>query len=314
MANIISTIDQLVKTAKINASIPFPAVEPFLNTARDIYLERYLGIELLEVLESDTIPERATELIVLVRKALGPLAIWLGNAELSVRFGDNGFTVSAEQGKTLAASDSKIAKVEESLQRRGFQYLDKVLEYLEENAADFPEWTESRFYSLRGGNYILSAKQFQEIGLVDIEYSRLTFETFRPLMSMIETRFVTETLGVDLDLILRSKLSGTPTPTASETKLITSIRQFIACKTAELHTSKAGKIQREASGTPEYKPLIRPIYSDPQNEGNFFSEQAVFYWNKVQQILNKYAVEFGKEPFNPALDFNNADMKIFVAP
>lgn len=312
MANIISSIDQLTKTVKINAGIPFPAVEPFLNTARDIYLERYLGVELLEVLEDVTIPARANDLIVLVRKALGPLAIWLGNAELSVRFGDNGFTVNAEQGKTLAASDTKIANVSESLQRRGFQYLDKVLEYLEKNAADFPEWTESRYYSLRRGNYILSAKQFQEIGLVDIDYSRLTFETFRPLMSMIETRFITETLGVDLDLILRSKLNGVQT--ASETKLITAIRQFVACKTAELHTSKSGKAQREAQGSNEYKPLIRPIYSDLSNEGNFFAEQAVFYWNKVQQILNKYAVDFGKEPFSPALDWNNEERKIFVAP
>jgi len=311
MANIISTIDQLTKTVKINASIPYSAVEPFLTTARDIYLERYLGIELLEILEGETIPTRADDLIIVVRKSLGPLAIWLGNAELSVRFGDNGFTVSAEQGKTLAASDTKIANVSDSLERRGFQYLDKVLEYLEENATDFPEWTQSHYYSLRGGNYIFSAKQFQEIGLVDIDYSRLTFETFRPLMSMIEKRFVTETLGAELDLTLRGKLNSTQS--AQEKELISAIRQFVACKTAELHTSQASKANRSDSGTREYKPLIRPIYSDLQNEGNFFAEQAVFYWNKVQQILNKYAVDFGREPFSPALDWNNEERKIFNA-
>lgn len=311
MALIISNIEQLKKTVKIHATMPFDAVEPFLSTARDIYLERYLGIDLVEILEVEAIPERAAKLLIVVRKALGPLAIWLGNAELSVRFGDAGFIVGAEYGKSVAASESKIANVSDSLERRGFQYLDKVLEYLEENAADFPEWTESRYYSLRSGNYILSAKQFQEVGLVDIDYSRLTFETFRPLMSMIEARFVTETLGVDLDQSLRGKLNSTQS--AEEIELIKAIRQFVACKTAELYTSKAAKAQRETNGSNEYKPLIRPIYSDPANEGNFFTEQAVFYWNKVQQILNKYAVEFGKEPFSPALDWNNEERKIYNA-
>ena len=92
---------------------------------------------------------------------------------------------------------------------------------------------------------------------------------------------------------------------------VANIRRFVACKTAELHTSQASKLNRTGSGTPEYKPLIRPIYSDPQNEGNFFAEQAVFHYNKVQQTLTKYAVEFGIEPINSAMDFNTADMKIF---
>jgi hypothetical protein len=128
-------------------------------------------------------------------------------------------------------------------------------------------------------------------------------------MSMIEKRFVTETLGSDLDLILRGKLNGVQT--VPELELIASIRQFVACKTAELHTSQATNQNRSGSDVKEYKPLIRPIYSDLANEGNFFADQAIFYYNKVQQILNKYAVEFGKEPFIAALDWNNEEKKIF---
>ena len=309
MAAIISSIEQLRKTVKINASIPFTTVEPFLQSARDLFLVRYLGTELIEVLESEAVPSRATKLLSLTRSALGPLAIWLGNAELSVRISDSGFTVAMKSDEYGAASDTKIGKVEESLEKRGFQYLDQVLEHLEENAAEFPEWTNSRFYTLRGGNYIQSATQFQEIGLVNIEYSRLTFESFRPLMSMIEMRFITELLGDTLDTTLRTKLNTEQSVPQKE--LIANIRRFVACKTAELHTSQAGKTNRSGSGTPEYKPLIRPIYSDPQNEGNFFAEQAIFYMDKVQQTLNKYAVELGIEPINTAMDFNDADMKIF---
>jgi len=309
MKAIISTIDELHKTVKINVSTKIDVFEPFLQQARDIILVRYLGFELVEILEGDTIPDRATKLLTLTQYALGPLAIWVGNAELSVRISDSGFTVAMKAGEYGAASDTKIGKVEESLERRGFQYLDQVLEYLELHADQFPEWTQSRYYTLRSGNYIQSATQFQEIGLVDIDYSRLTFESFRPIMSMIEMRFITELLTETLDTSLRAKLDTQQS--AAEKELIGSIRRFVACKTAEIHTSQASKTNRSGASNNEYKPVIRPLYADIQNEGNYFAEQGDYFYTKIKQTLNKYAVEFGIESVSEAMDFNSAESKIF---
>lgn len=309
MKPIINSIDELRKTVKVSASLKYDVVEPFLQTARDFILIRYLGLELVEILEEDETQQRAEKLLQLTKLTMGPLAIWFGNAELSVRISDSGFTVEKNAEKFLPASDAKIGKVEESLERRGFQYLDQVLEYLETNAADFPEWTNSRFYTLRGGNYIKSATQFQEIGLVDINDSRLTFESFRPLMSLIEERFITELLGDTLSATLQTK--PTSDQTVPEKALIGAVCKFVACKTAELHTSQASKKNREGSGLMEYKPLIRPIYSDPQNEGNFFAEQAIYYFNKLQQTLQKYAVELGVEPTLKEVEFNKIENRIY---
>jgi hypothetical protein len=311
MKAIISTIEELKSTVKVNAVTQFSVVAPYIQQARDIILVRYLGLELVEILEGDTVPDRAKELLKLTQCALGPLSIWVGNAELSVRLSDNGFTVAMKAGEYGAASDTKIAKVEESLERRGFQYLDQVLEYLEANAADFPEWTNSHSFTLRAGNYIKSATQFQEIGLVDIDYSRLTFESFRPIMSMIEMRFITELLGETLDSTLRSKLNIVQS--VAEKELIGSIRRFVACKTAEIHTSQASKSNRLGSRlqSSEYKPVIRPLYSDIQNEGNYFAEQGDYFYTKIKQTLNKYAVEFGIEVTSETMDFNSAESKIF---
>lgn len=309
MKAIISTIEELKSTVKVNAVTQFSVVAPYIQQARDIILVRYLGLELIEVLEGDTIPDRATELLKLTQCALGPLAIWCGNAEMSVRFSDSGFTVAMKAGEYGAASDTKIAKVEESLERRGFQYLDQVLEYLEIHSSEFPEWTQSRYYTLRGGNYIQSATQFQEIGLVDIDHSRLTFESLRPIMSMIEMRFITELLGETLNSTLRSKLNTIQS--VAEKELIGSIRRFVACKTAEIHTSKASKANRSNAANNEYKPVIRPLYSDIQNEGNYFTEQGDYFYTKIKQTLNKYAAEFGIESVSEAMDFNSAESKIF---
>jgi len=268
-------------------------------------------VELVEVLELEATPERAVKLLKLVQQALGPLAIWLGTAELSVRFSDVGFTVSKMDGASgyVPASDTKIGKVEESLERRGFQYLDAVLEYLEANADLFPEWKASRYYTLRGGNYILSATQFQEIGLVDIDYSRLTFESLRSVMGMIELRFVKELLGDTLDTLLRSKLNTLPTP--AEIQLIAAVRRFVACKTAQIVTSEASKSNRSGGDAKEYKPLIRPLYADPTDNGNFFAEQSGYNFSKIQQVLVIYAVEFGISAPVMAMEWNTAEGKIF---
>jgi len=312
MSAIISTIDQFRLTAKINNNLDIEVLQPFLTTARDIYLVRYLGVELVDILELATIPTRAEKVLELARKALGPLALWCGNSELSIRISDSGFTVAKQDGSTgyVPASDTKIAKVADSLQLRGFQYLDQLLEYLEANANDFPEWKESKYYTLRGGNYIQTATQFQEIGLVDIGYSRLTFESLRPLMTMLEQRYVSELITDALDITLRSKLDTTKT--AAETALIMAIRRFVACKTAELHTSNASKEARSGADNKEYRPIIRPVYEDRTDSGNFFAEQASYYQTKIQQLLTANAVEFGIEIDTP-LAWNSADQSFFYS-
>lgn len=311
MPEFFATINELRKTVKVVKNVSLDVLDPFIKTAKDIYLVRYLGSELITKLESDNLNEDYSKLMELVRLSLGPLAIWLGTAELSVRLSDSGFTVEKKGEEFVPASDKKIESVSDSLEKRGFQYLDKALEFLELNKSKFPEWSRSKYYTLRAGNYIRSAVQFQELGLVDIDYSRLTFETLRPLMSNIEERFITGLIGEDLDTALRSKLDGQQT--AVEAKLIAAVRKFVACKTAELYTSHASKRNRTGSEFREYKPLVRPVYADTADTGNFYAEQAAYYLAKVQQTLNKYADDFGIVPVNDAIEFNSDEQHIYFA-
>lgn len=311
MGAFFETTEDIRKTVKITKHITLEVLDPFISTAKDIYLCRFIGRQLVDKLESDNLNADYTKLKNLCRLALGPLALWVGTSELSVRLSDAGFTVE-KQDKFVPASDKKIEMLTESFERRGFQHLDAVLEYLETNRSNFPEWVNSDFYTLRGGNYIMSATQFQELGLIDIQYSRLTFESLRPLMSNIEDRFIAELLGSALDSRLRSKLlSG---GNAAEKKLIGYIRKFVACKAAEVFTSEASKRNRtgiDYEQYKEYKPLIRPLYVDNNDTGNYCAQQAAYYYTKVQQTMNDNAAEFGIEVINEAVDFNNEERKIF---
>ena len=302
---IISNIEELAKTVKVSASMPWEVVEPFLQSARDIYLTRYLSTTMVELMEAEVPEARFDELRPLVQKALGPLAMWMGNAELSVRISDSGFTVEKNQERFLPASDTKIAKVEESLRTRGFHYLDKALEYLEANAATFEEWTSSQFYTLRGRNYIRTAVQFQELGLVYIDYSRLGFEALRPLMTIVEDRYITQLMGETLDATLRASIDA---PEAAEPQklLVSAIRQLVACKVAELHTN-----QPPTAKHPDYVPVIRPVFNANTDAKNFFAEQADFYTTRIRQLMIKHATELGIEAEIPAMNWNSTENSFF---
>lgn len=67
------------------------------------------------------------------------------------------------------------------MQERGWNNLDKLLEHLGSHENDYPEWKESRYYKNQANDhYLNSAREFQDYGKVNIDYSRLTFEKFRP--------------------------------------------------------------------------------------------------------------------------------------
>ena len=306
---IIDNIDQLRLTVKVNASADFAVFAPYLRMARDVYLVRYLGEPLVSLLEERVVPERALPLLEKVRMCLGPMALWAGGAELSVRLGDGGFAVEKRDGAGggpayVPASDAKLARVGESLERRAFHYLDLVLEWLEAHADDFPEWRDSRYYTLRGGCFIRSAAQFQEVGLVDIGYSRLTFEHLRGVMVMVEARFVEPLLGHPLYASLLGKLDEGARLGAAEEEVVRLVRRLVAAKVAELHTSERSKAGREVSGVPEYRPVVRPVYADAGDTGNWYAAHAEWCLAELRRVLDCHAAELGVEPSGLALDWN----------
>ena len=307
MTTLISTVEQLKKYVKLNANMPFESIEPFLQQARDLYLVRYLGLDILSELEGDNFGTAYEPLLEITRKALAPLALWIGNSELSVRISDSGFTVAKQDGATgyLPASDTKIAQVEASLRRRAVQYIDKLIEYLETNISKFPKWKTSPYYLDKNSNYLQTASQFQELGLVDIMYSRLVFESLKPTMSMIDQSIVTETIGGLQDAKLRSKLNSDQS--LPESELIATIRKFVASKTVEIQSDP--ETQRRSFGSD--KKLVPQPYTDFGYVTTYHAEQAIFYLNKIKLLLVKYATELGVEIAVEAPEFNADDKRIF---
>lgn len=303
----IKTIDDLRQAVKVNASFPFASLEPYLDDAFYRYLLPYLGEPLAERLAVDGETAEDLKVRTMIARALGPLALALASPELGVLIGDSGHTVKRTNDVTVA-SDQKIARSEESMQERGWMNLDRLLGYLETGI--YPEWKESLYYKrMAAGCYLNTAPEFQDLGKVNIGYSRLTFEKLRPLLDALEMK-LRRWIGNSLDRSLRQELISPSDPIRQE--LIEQIRVWLAMNVAKLHTSQTTRVQRTAAGQVEFRPVIYPLYADSADNGNFYAEQVTALESVISDYMVQYAAELGL-PVPVKNDFNSIDKHIFFA-
>ncbi|MDU1906406.1 MAG: DUF6712 family protein [Dysgonomonas sp.] len=305
---IINDIHQLKETVRVNEDSPFENWVIFLNDARDHFLVNYLGASLVEKLENDPVDEKYAKILPLARRVLGPYAVMLSTDELSINTGDSGHTVT-KTDHLVPASDAKIAKYSNSVLERAWRNLELLLEYLDNNLKDFPEWEESKYFKNRQTKYFPSAEIFQDCGLIDIDYSRLTFEKLRQLIIRIEkselTKFIT---GAIEEFIFEPGDKEKDKENAAS--LLEKIRAFIGARVGELHTSQTTRVQRSKNNNLEYKAVIRPLYSDESdNNLNYYASQVIFWRDEILSMLP----DLGIDVATGKVDWSNEGKKIFSA-
>ena len=291
----------LAKTVKVNLSGTWDAFAPFVEDAQRFYIEPYLGVELIKRLEKFDDKEKDKALLELVHRALGPLSYILATHESSIRFGDAGHTISRDLQSATPASDEKVRLARESAELRGWQNLEYLLAWLEENESGFPEWKSSSYLRNPKSKYFRSATDFQELGMVDIGYSRLTFDKLLQLIRRIEATDVADLVPVEITNPFDENLQD------KEKKLVSYIQPYISSKVAMLHTAQATKRQRTGDAKPEYKPVIRPLYEDLNDTGNYYAQQAEYWKAKIIELL---ADEFSIDK-SGRLDWNRKENRIF---
>lgn len=305
MNALIPDITTFKKVVKINASLPYESIEPYIEDALDIYIKPYIGKSTINKAHEDKESDLYNKLL----RALGPLTLMLASDELGVMFGDSGITVSKVQGQRSPASDTKIAAAKKNLCFRGMQALDRLISYLEENKTDYPDYAienTPRFCFIR------NAAEFQDLGMVDIDYSILSYRIMFPTIRQLQEHNIREMIPDKVYEMLRKALSE-ETETPKQKVLIDYIIRYLANKTAELYTSQKTTEQRVAGRTIEYTPTIRPIYQDPDANGNFFADQATYYSGKIHTYLAENAEELGVETTSQAIDFNSKKKKLFTS-
>lgn len=288
----------------ISASFPSEKLNPFLIDAESRYLLPYLGADLLAelsayVLTPDPLKPELGELLPVARRALAPFAVYMAAPETSINFGDTGHTVT--RNTNLApASDRKIENATNSLLDRAWYNTELLIQFMEEHTLWFPTWA----YTAKT-DFIATATIFQEVGLVDINRSRLIFEKMRLLITGINEREVIKLLGGALYNTLRTAPVG-----SLHNDIIKLIVKYTANKAASIITSNA--TAEAAKRNEQARIVITAIYKDLYTNGNYYGEQADYYWSELEALLNANAEILGLTISTP-FAFNSAEGRIFTA-
>lgn len=305
MNALIPDIETLKQVVKVNASLPYESIEPYIEDALDIYVKPYIGSSVILKAKENKESDLHKKLL----RALGPLTMMLAVNEMGVMFGDSGITVDNVQGKRSPASDAKIAAAKENLCFRGMQALDRLISYLEENKEEYPEYITDNILRFC---FIRNAAEFQDLGLVDIDYSTLSYRIMYPTIRQLQERNVREMIPDNVYETIKDAFSKNEM-TPKQKIMVDYIIRYLANKTAELYTSQKTTEQRVAGKAIEYAPTIRPIYQDPDANGNFFANQATYYAGKIQAYLVENGAELGIETSSNGIDFNSKEKKIFTS-
>lgn len=293
---LIQSIDELRKYVKINASKNFDTYRMFVADAQDRYIVPYFGNELISSLVNDD-EDLLREYMC---RALGPFSLALATDEFSIGFGESGHTV-LRTDKEAPASDAKIERAEESLYERAWANLDKALDYMQKYLDEYP--VGDNILRNFKTSLFTSAFEFQDKGLVNIDYSSLTFIHLRTLIIRIE---MTETYRLlPKSTLNKYKVDGFPED------ILSFMQAYTGSRVAMLHTSQTTRSQRGTpGGSSEFKPVIRPLYEDRDDTGNYYADQVEIWRLTLLDAL----VENGEvEADGMAMKYNAKDKKIFVA-
>ena len=306
---IFKTTLELAKHAKINKSLEFGIIEPYIEQAMDQYINPYLGMKLLDKVEAFYVltPEaQATKdnsdlwskLLLYIQKTAAPFAVLVAVDETSINFGDTGHTVSRTD-KLAPASDAKIAKYKSSLKDRSWFNLEQLLSLLEQHPQVWPEWQAAPQYHIRKGNFFSSAEEFQNKGLVDIQYSRLTFEKLRMPIQSLDVTEVKPLLGEAYNPLVKKTYTETQAPTYQELQLL--VCRFLAHRAACVFSAvPANEL--------DYQPVIKPLTANTSN--NFYCEQATLLASEISNYIIANAEKLGITVESLSLNWNSEERKL----
>jgi hypothetical protein len=203
---LITTVAEIQSYLPVSVATSFETIQPFIESSERKFIKELLGYEAYTELVKYYAAVQSSgsygsgqdeqaaynELLKLVQKALINLAYYHGYAVLTVAASDGGFhRIESENHKGLYKYQEEELK--DLFKKDGFNGLDDVLEYLEENIEYFPEFEDSDNRLVTKVNIIPDTKTFNAI--YGIGSSRLVFLLLKRFMRQTEDFVIRKILG-----------------------------------------------------------------------------------------------------------------------
>lgn len=203
-------IQQIIPTS---AALSWNKMQASLRNAQDEYLLVLLGDNMMEKIQEiyEKDPEQRSEkdgkLLYLSQKAVANIAMWTDFDALNLRITDQGFQrQESESGDFTGAYKYQEDNLRNNFKSKGFNALDSVLAFLEENVSDYDAFKSSPAYTVSQKSIVKNTTEIQQIYY--IQNSRIIFLRLHPVIEQIEELSLQPILGDDLFAKLQKWLSG----------------------------------------------------------------------------------------------------------
>lgn len=182
---LIKTKEEYRQFIAVNKAFNFDNVAMHIEQVERKYIKPLLGTALYNKVVADyNLPSsdpKHLDLLKMCRYPIVELSFLKAVPKNNVQISDAGIRVATGEDKAFRpASRWQIEDLKNSTLYSGFEYLEALLEFLEEKQADYPDWD----YANQHQYFLNTARQFN--GFCDIQESRLIFIRMRAEMIRVE--------------------------------------------------------------------------------------------------------------------------------
>lgn len=208
---LIENILKIKEFIPVNNSLEFQKLNPFVAEAEDIVADligRTFYDELDEHQKTPAEPNLYFDAVIKkLQDSISFLTFDLGFDVLNTVFSNTGFhRVETEDGSKKPLFQRQEENLRNTFKFRGYNKLDKALEYLELNKEQFATWTASEEYTLLKRNFINSTKEFSNI--YNINNSRIVFLKLRNAQVLVEDFDIKPLIGFEFYDELKTQVVG----------------------------------------------------------------------------------------------------------
>jgi|GEM_PF-1964398 len=204
---LITSISDIQAYLNISKNYKFATLKPFVDLAEQEYIEPLISAELYaELVGANSPSSEQTKLMYLIRGALANYALFEAIPHINTHVSELGIQQSYNDDldSSRPATNQAANKLEQSYQRNGYRFADRVLQYLEEKHASFSTWVQSDAFTLTRNNFNTSKSEFQKY--VYQVGSLKTYQALRPHLNNAELQYVEPVIGTTLFNALKAAL------------------------------------------------------------------------------------------------------------
>jgi hypothetical protein len=201
---LINSIDDLKRHIIVSATFDFEKVIPFAKR-----VERKIILDLIGREQYDTIVDHKSvyegsstmdQVKELLEEAVANYALLLAMPTINILITNSG-TKTSTNSENADWKDKR--DLNRSLLKTYNEALDDAFQLMEENIEEFPDWEESKYYTVFKNLIVQHTAQFNHH--FSIQKNRQTFVALKPYMREIEDQYLKAMLGPETLALLKTK-------------------------------------------------------------------------------------------------------------